>query len=322
MKQKSPPRGGNHIWDGLRVFPNHIYRTMETTVSKPSQTSEATDPRVIRVGPSIAHEWLDYNEGNRNVNHSYVRRYAEMMQNGKWMLSPDAIAFDTKGRLINGQHRLLAVIKSGTSHEFYVVRGLQSEVFDRTDTGRPRNAGQILDIAGYENYRQLAAVIRLVMAFERFHHSEGYNDWHYSCEPSQALEFARYHGEALQDSANKAMKAYRDGSRLARPAVLGFIHYAMRFRDENKAWSFVYGVSTGLGVGSVNDARHRFRDRLIKEKSATTTLGRQMEMALISKSVNKYFKDEAVKQLSWREGAGESFPRPDVGPNYPFGFFE
>ena len=322
MKQKSPPRGGNHIWDGLLILIHHIYKVMKTTVSKPAQTATPSGAQIRSVGPNTANVWLKNNGKNRNVNQSYVARYAQMMEDGDWVLSPDAIAFDKMGNLLNGQHRLLAIVKSGTSQKFYVAKGLDSKSFDRMDTGRPRSAGQILDMAGFDNYSRLAAVIVLLTAFERQIVSTTFEGYRYSSVPSEVLQYAKQHGELLEDSVRVSDKAYRSGAKLTRPSTLGFIHYAMRHRDESKAWEFIYGLSTGLGVNDTEDARYRLRDRLIRENSGPGKIDRKLEVALVTKAANKFFDGEEVRSMSWRPGAGESFPRPEVGPNYPFGFFE
>ena len=51
-------------------------------------------------------------------------------------LSWDAIAFNTKGELINGQHRLSGLIEANTSCEFFVIRDLPHKTAQYSDNGR------------------------------------------------------------------------------------------------------------------------------------------------------------------------------------------
>lgn len=76
------------------------------------------------IGPEEARQLLAANyEGNRRISQRRVRHYAEMMARGAWVdYSPAPIVIDEYGRLIDGQHRLAAVIESGRSFHFLVVQ--------------------------------------------------------------------------------------------------------------------------------------------------------------------------------------------------------
>ena len=50
------------------------------------------------------------------------------MQDGKWRLNGKTICFDSTGRLLNGQHRLSAVVRSGVTLTTVVVRGLDPDL--------------------------------------------------------------------------------------------------------------------------------------------------------------------------------------------------
>lgn len=71
-----------------------------------------------------------------------IERMAFDMEKGTWFDSPDALAFDEAGQLVNGLHRLWAVIKSGTVQTFLVVRGLSAKAALVVDQGQPRNKAQ------------------------------------------------------------------------------------------------------------------------------------------------------------------------------------
>lgn len=55
------------------------------------------------------------------------------MQDGKWKLNGKTICFDRTGRLLNGQHRLSAVVRSGVSLTTVVVRGLDPALVPAKD---------------------------------------------------------------------------------------------------------------------------------------------------------------------------------------------
>tara|TARA_R100000655_G_C2969290_1_gene190088 strand:- start:47 stop:1192 length:1146 start_codon:yes stop_codon:yes gene_type:complete len=76
---------------------------------------------------------------NREVGNGIVNRYSRLMKEGRWRLNADAIAFDWQGRLINGQHRLRAIIKSQTIQPFYVARGMDIDSAAILDQGKGRS---------------------------------------------------------------------------------------------------------------------------------------------------------------------------------------
>ena len=103
---------------------------------------------VCVVTPAIARDWIQVNTKNRRIRSAKVDQYDASMRAGRWAFNGQAIVFDVHGRLMNGQHRLLACIKAGVSFKVLVVHGVDAEAFDTLDTGAARTAGDILGIAG------------------------------------------------------------------------------------------------------------------------------------------------------------------------------
>jgi len=293
---------------------------METLSVSPEQpTLQSPKATIEEVGPGKAAKWLEANEGNRSLDGNYVSRWSRLMKEGEWMLTSDAIGFDWNGRLLNGQHRLSAIVRSGTTQQFVVVRGLNPESFDRHDTGRARSLKQILLMEGFVNTTHLAAAARLLAAFE----DGGITNARNGLIPLRGLAFVRYHSPIIEDSVQKGLKAYRECPKgMVRPSTLCYIYHAMRFRDEDVAWDFVCGVASGLGISNQDDPRHRLRERLLSELKGPQRIDRDVEVALATKAVNKYFEGSLVKQLKYSPGAGERYPQPKAGSSYPFGFFE
>ena len=96
---------------------------------------------IVNVTPDLASEWLDRNQGNRNLRMSRVAAMAEDMRAGTWQLTHQGIAFDEDGNLLDGQHRLAAVVKSGETVQMMVTTGLKrGEVMAVLDSGLVRAA--------------------------------------------------------------------------------------------------------------------------------------------------------------------------------------
>lgn len=86
----------------------------------------------IAVTPDMARELIAHNENNRPVRQFHVNRYARDMQEGRWMRNGETISVieraDGTRWLRNGQHRMLAVMKSGVTQEFDFFIAPESEV--------------------------------------------------------------------------------------------------------------------------------------------------------------------------------------------------
>ena len=84
----------------------------------------------------IAQEWLNHNRCNRSISDRYVNNLISDMRKGKWVVNGATIVFSKEGELLDGQHRLTAIVRSGISEYVYIMTGL-----DRTchfDDGRKR----------------------------------------------------------------------------------------------------------------------------------------------------------------------------------------
>ena len=70
---------------------------------------------VVTITPTVAEEMLKKNAGNRKVSKMVVSKYAAEMKAGRWIQTHQGMAIDETGKIVDGQHRLYAVIKSGVA---------------------------------------------------------------------------------------------------------------------------------------------------------------------------------------------------------------
>lgn len=120
------------------------------------------------ISPAIAEEMLATNaDNNRRQSKTLIRQYARDMIAGNWEITGEAIKFDTNGRLIDGQHRLSAVIASKKTVKMAVITGLEPTVIHVLDTGRSRSGQDALTIAGFaENANHVAALARKIIGYQ------------------------------------------------------------------------------------------------------------------------------------------------------------
>lgn len=123
---------------------------------------------IVTVTPDLARQWLATMGTNRSVSRSTVNRYAADMRAGRWRLTKEAISFDERGRLDDGQHRLLAQIEADVNVTFAVIRDAPNDQFEVLDSGRPRTLGSVFTMEGVTNGSHVVAAVRTVLRYQLF----------------------------------------------------------------------------------------------------------------------------------------------------------
>lgn len=133
------------------------FKNLVTTAPIPN--SDGWHAAVMPIGPQLASEILAAQTGhhNRRLRPGAVARYAATMRAGTWVTAPEPLLFAPSGRLLNGQHRLNAVIKVGQPQTFLCVFGVAEQVFEVLDRGAPRSLADALDLP-----KKLAEVARFM----------------------------------------------------------------------------------------------------------------------------------------------------------------
>lgn len=123
--------------------------------------------KIERITPKIAARMLkrSLNVHQRDLSQVNVDIFANAMLRGKWEFNGAPIIIGTGGKLLDGQHRLRALIQSGISREFVVVRGVASDTFGTIDTGARRGLKDVLSIGNEKNAPILATAINTHAAY-------------------------------------------------------------------------------------------------------------------------------------------------------------
>ena len=87
------------------------------------------------------------------------------MKAGNWKLTGEPIVFAKTGRLVNGQHRLHAVVESNVPLTTVVVRGVDEDTFKVMDSGLSRSMGDLFHSAGHKSANQMASTTKHAMQY-------------------------------------------------------------------------------------------------------------------------------------------------------------
>ena len=127
-------------------------------------TKQKNKIEVVRMTPDMARAILKNNPNNRNVKRDRVSLYASDMEKGRWQLNGESIVIDANGNLKDGQHRLMAVIKSQCTVPMVVVTGVDADcnIYDR---GSGRSVKDIMTMTMEDKWKQSNHIIAICNRF-------------------------------------------------------------------------------------------------------------------------------------------------------------
>ena len=195
------------------------------------------------ITPEWAKKILDEkNTGNRPVSRLHVDTLAKEISKGKWKVNGDTMCLNGD-MLIDGQHRLAAVVQSGISIQAFVIDNLPSDVFDTKDIGRRRSPGDKLGVRGERNACRLAACLLLIDKY-----MTGRVDKCVTYSNSEIEELLEKYPEARE-----SLQVTTSTKGLLTPSVLDACHYLFSRKnlllgialDQESQFAFCVGAKKG-----------------------------------------------------------------------------
>lgn len=278
------------------------------TVTKLQRKPTANGPEIVSLTPELATSLLEHNKLNRPLNDQHVQRIARQILDGKWKFNGDTIKVADTGDVLDGQHRLWAVIEAKKPVETILVHGIQRDAFATIDTLRkPRSGADVLALNGASRHRNFAAAaLQWLIRWQR-NCLEDYKAPHNRIENSD-IELSFTHNPGIIRAVERAA-----GLRsLANPSIMGFFYYALTNRNAELAERMMVTLESPAGVG-VEDPFFRLRayflarDQKVKQPLVT--------IALAIKAANAAHRNQRIKVLSWKNQGKtpEPFPVLEVG---------
>jgi hypothetical protein len=117
------------------------------------------------IDSATAEEMLECNTSNyRNLTDSTVLRYMKDLEAGLWTHTTATVSFTASGVLVDGQHRLHAIARSGKSVWMFVLRNLPEEFANdpNQDKGKMRSVSVFINKLGVKNATTASSAIRIL----------------------------------------------------------------------------------------------------------------------------------------------------------------
>ena len=256
--------------------------------------------RILDITPSMAFGWLEGNTHNRPLRQVHVQRLARDMKAGRWRLTHQGIAFDTTGLLIDGQHRLCAVIEADMTVKMRVFFNEPPENRHALDIGERRSNLHVMTITGQvgDVTIGLLATLRAFLA--------GTVTTLNRLTPGEEAEQLTEHREAIEFAMTHLGSAVHRGLVTAQSrAVVARAYYSA---DLSRLAHFCDVLRSGMPSDEGDAIILSLRDFLIQTHAAKNEAARRVRYAKTEWALAAFLAGRVPKRLIGSEA--ELFPLP------------
>jgi hypothetical protein len=262
----------------------------------------------VLIDRDYAAHLLESNTHNRPPNDPAITRYMMDMKDGRWREDTgELIKISENNRLLDGQNRLIAVMKSNSKIWFHIAYGLREDIFDVLDTGRNRSAGDVLSLAGVKNCNNIASLIQVYsrLMLGRTLTNSGKRSRKKSNR--EVVDEYKNNPDLYDKTAVIAERWYKNMSKAVPLSEIGGIYLYLRNISEDEAFDFFEQLCCGESIKNTSIAllrRKIFDDKISK----TQKMPASVKFGLIIKVWNYYRKKMQVKILSYH--SGDEYQKP------------
>lgn len=254
---------------------------------------------IVTMTPEWATEILArQNTNNRTMRKLVVARYAEAIINDEWRLTQQGIAIDKNGVLLDGQHRLAAIVRAQKPIEIAMAMDCDPEIFKVLDTGATRKASDVLHMQGAKHRTVAATSIKQLIMYRESPELVWRGRVRY---PSHAeiSEFYEKYSTQVDRSTELANRSYSAFRQLNKSSVATFVMLTM---EKNYRMSiveyFLEKVSKGVGLAE-DSAILKYRSCLMNgnviRDASQVNNGGQLHINALIKAFNYTVSDVTLK---------------------------
>jgi transcriptional regulator with XRE-family HTH domain len=323
-----PPEAKPHH-NGKIIATKNIDESVKVVLKAPAPTTHSSTPimvstpspspltietkteemysRVEDIDPDLARLLLSGNVRNRSVSRATVEKYYRDIISGRWQTTHQSIALDREGRLLDGQHRLLAIIKANQTVKLYVTYNAPPESFPIIDGNRIRSHSDMLHLShGMKNSSQVTASLKLIFRLGLLTGAPASFTW----DEVEAL-----YEKFGADCQWAAARCTATGMRLS--GVIAAVTYAYPCSKE-KVEEFVTTLNSRMNMTAPMVALWKAVERLSKTTNSSATA---VDLAMVTlRCLQAHEKGESLlrvyKQPNRKKGNEERESQADVSYRY------
>jgi hypothetical protein len=272
-----------------------------------------------KISPEIAKEMLSLNQCNRKLNDKTVAELARAMEAGDYVDNGEGIKFSVDVEilgtgvkvplLLDGQHRLHAIVKSGCTVRMLVIRELHPKSQATMDIGRKRTAADWLAINDVKEATALGAILSALWKLNRGDRMLSTNP---KPTPTECWDLLDTHPEILR-SLEVGVQTYR-GFRHLKKTSFAVAHYMISQVDKEHAPYFFRLIATGSNLQDGHPVLAMRERAAIMKSQRSNPMPLRRELNLISRAWNYCAQNKMVNVIAAPDLALGviGFDRPDT----------
>lgn len=263
------------------------------------------DCEIVEMTPEMARGILEGNRRNRGLRADYVTKLAGAMRRGEWRINGEPIQVAEDGTLLNGQHRLSAVVESGVTVPMVVVRNLRLDTQMTMDTGTRRHLSDVLAFHGEIETTNLGAMLGMLHRYRNGDRLD--NSVRTMPTPTEALALLERE-PGIKEGIPLGRKVFKK-TRL-RVSIAALFLYLFEEADPGEGRRFFDALCEAdtEPPGSPIRALRLFLDRAQKERHYRTST--YVLSGMVIKAFNAWREGREMSYIAFRPGGAkpEAFP--------------
>lgn len=256
----------------------------------------------IEMTPALAAKLLEQNTVNRLLSPPRVNALADAIDRGDWLADANPIKLGDDGTLIDGQHRLHAIVKAGKAVTCLLATGVPAIARLSVDTGRPRSLADYMRMNAVKAATDAAAAARLLYWYQS---EPGAARFTYA-DIAQLWEFYRANEEQITEAIHRSRAVYYHVRSIQR-SVMSVAWIIFSGIDNDDAEAFWWQLRGDEKPSPAANALCSFGS---SRQLSAGHYEQRYSLAITIKAWNAYRRGAEVKMLMWKPSANERFPEP------------
>ena len=265
----------------------------------------------MEVTQTLAVAWLEKNTINRAIKDPHVQAITEAIRQGTFRGdNGETIKISPEGKVLDGQHRLWAVVEANHSIRTWVVFNVPEDSFPTIDLVIPRSANDAITVEGKTTGQEFlyGSILSAAAKYYYRYLHEGLKDMLINVgserrrvSNQEVLEVIRNHQEIVDSSIFIGPLRYVKGIKKSK---FIFLHTILAKKDTSMANHFMEKLYTGEDLAKGSPIL-TLRNKLLNLKQTTGLInGHRLDLFLIVitiKAWNAYREGRKAQVLSWGE---------------------
>lgn len=247
------------------------------------------------VTPEFARQLLELNTANRPISRREVERLKAILAGGQWRYNGESIKISDTGKVLDGQHRLIAIAESGVAADLRIETGLPDDVFTTLDQGRKRTGGDVLAVRGVMRYNATAMAAATLYRMIRNRPIYGPA----GPIPAYGIDSVVARHPGLIESVSYCAPLIRQGDgQVVSLGQLAALHYVVDsvMGLTEQANALAEGLAVGTGLEATSPIL-QFRNKVFAARSSKHIQHAQSKLGLLAKVTGLHIAGETVKHL-------------------------